>query len=254
MSPSDGSTPRQNGLLAALPSAELERLLPDLEFVQLSLGEVIYETGSQQRFLYFLTSGIVSALYVMENGASGELAVAGNEGAVGIAVFMGGAEMTTRAVVQSAGSAYRLQETIVKREFSGDGALQQQLLRYTQALITQIAQTAVCSRHHSIEQQLCRWLLFSMDRLSSNHLHITHELIANMLSVRRGGITEAAGKLQTADLIRCNRGHLTIVDRMGLEERACECYTVVKRAYDRLLGAEAAASISSSEHRWRGIG
>ena len=236
---SEVTTPRQNHILAALPSSDLERLLPELELVPLILGEVIYEAGSRQEYLYFPISGIVSRLYILKNGESAEIAVAGNEGVIGIAVFTGGETIANRSVVQSAGYAYRLQEAIVKREFRADGALHHRLMRYMQALLTQMAQTAVCNRHHSLEQQLCRWLLLSLDRLPSSELTMTHELIANMLGVRRGGVTEAAGNLQAAKLIHCSRGHINILDRAGLEARACECYSIVRSEYDRLLCKEA---------------
>jgi CRP-like cAMP-binding protein len=229
-------SPRQNHLLAALPAEEYERLLPHLELVPLPLGRSIYEVGSHLGHAHFPMDCIISLLYVMENGASAEIAVAGNEGMVGIALFMGGEGITpSRAVVQSAGYTYRLRESVLKTEFSHGGSLQHLLLRYTQALITQMAQTAVCNRHHSVEQQLCRWLLLSLDRLSSNELAMTQELIANMLGVRREGVTEAAGKLQAAGLIHYSRGHITVLDRPKLEARVCECYSVVKREYDRLL-------------------
>jgi CRP-like cAMP-binding protein len=199
------------------------------------LGEVLYESGGQLRHAYFPTTCIVSLLYVMENGASAEIAVVGNEGLVGVALFMGGGTMPNRAVVQSAGHAYRLRGALMQQEFDRYGALLRLLLRYTQALITQMAQTAVCNRHHSVDQQLCRWLLLSLDRLPSNHLVMTQELIANMLGVRREGVTEAAGKLQQAGLIHYSRGHITVVDRPGLEARVCECYQVVRAEFDRLL-------------------
>jgi CRP-like cAMP-binding protein len=227
--------PTRNLLLAALPPSDHERLLPHLEPVALPLGWVIYEAGSTMHQVYFPTRGIVSFLYVMEDGASAEIAITGSEGVVGIALFMGGESTPSRAVVQSEGTAYRLRAEFLKREFRRGGELQHSLLRYTQALITQMAQTAVCNRHHTIEQQLCRWLLLSLDRLPSNELHMTQELIANMLGVRREGVTQAAGQLQDAGLIRYRRGHITVVDRPRLEERVCECYAVVKREYDRLL-------------------
>jgi CRP-like cAMP-binding protein len=228
-------TPRQNQIVAALPSMDLERLLYELELVPLIVGEVIYETSSRQEYLYFPISGIVSLLYILKDGASAEIAVAGNEAVIGIAVFTGGETMPNRAVVQSTGYAYRLHETVARREFSADGLLHGQLMRYMQALLTQVAQTAVCNRHHSLEQQLCRWLLLSLDRLPSSELTMTHELIANMLGVHRGGVTEAAGRLQAAELIQYTRGHINILDRAGLEARACECYSIVRGEYDRLL-------------------
>jgi CRP-like cAMP-binding protein len=227
--------PRQNRLLAALPPADCERLLPDLELVPLPLGWAVYEAGGPQGYVYFPTTSIISLLYVMEDGASAEIAVTGNDGLVGIALFMGGESTPSRAVVQSAGYGYRLKAAVLKREFKQGGQLQYLALRYTQALITQMAQTAVCNRHHSVEQQLCRWLLLSLDRLPSNELAMTQELIANMLGVRREGVTEAAGHLQAAGLIHYSRGHITVLDRPKLEKRVCECYAVVKREMDRLL-------------------
>jgi CRP-like cAMP-binding protein len=227
--------PKQNHLLAALPAADYERLLPDLELVPLPLGWAVYEAGGQLGYLYFPTTSIVSLLYVMEDGASAEIAVTGSDGLVGIALFMGGESTPSRAVVQSAGYGYRLRASILKREFALGGKLQHLALRYTQALITQMAQTAVCNRHHSVEQQLCRWLLLSLDRLPSNELTMTQELIANMLGVRREGVTEAAGKLQADGLIHYSRGHITVLDRPRLEKRVCECYAVVKKEMDRLL-------------------
>ena len=228
-------SPWQNHLLDALPAAEYERLLPLLERVQMPLGEVLYESGGKLRHAYFPTTCIISLLYVMENGASAEFAVVGNEGMIGVALFMGGGTMPNRAVVQSAGYAYRLRGPLVKQETNRNGPLLSLLLRYTQALITQMAQTAVCNRHHSVDQQLCRWLLISLDRLPGNQLNMTQELIANMLGVRREGVTEAAGKLQHAGLIHYSRGRITVLDRPGLEARVCECYQVVKTEFDRLL-------------------
>jgi len=216
---------RQNHLLAALPAIEYERLLGDLEPISMPLGEVLYESGSHLGHVYFPTTSIVSLLYVMEDGASAEIAVVGNEGIIGVALFMGGETTPSRAVVQSAGHAYRLSGQLLKREFTDSAAMQHLLLRYTQALLTQMAQTAVCNRHHSVDQQLCRWLLLSLDRLASSELTMTQELIANMLGVRREGVTEAAGKLQDAGLIHYSRGRITVVDRPGLEARACECST-----------------------------
>jgi len=228
-------SPKQNHLLAALPAADYERLLPELELVPLPLGWAVYESGGKLGFVYFPTTSIISLLYVMENGASAEIAVTGSDGLVGIALFMGGETTPSRAVVQSAGYGYRLKAGVLKREFEQGGTLQHLALRYTQALITQMAQTAVCNRHHSVEQQLCRWLLLSLDRLPSNELSMTQELIANMLGVRREGVTEAAGKLQAAGLIHYSRGHITVLDRPKLEKRVCECYAVVKKEFDRLL-------------------
>jgi len=227
--------PRQNHLLNALPADDFARLAPHLEFVSMPLGEVLYESGSQLGYVFFPTTSIVSLLYVMEDGSSAEIAVVGNEGMVGVALFMGGETTPSRAVVQSAGAAYRLKGAILKDEFRRATTMQYLLLRYSQALLTQMAQTAVCNRHHSVDQQLCRWLLLSLDRLPSNKLSMTQELIANMLGVRREGVTEAAGKLQAAGLIRYRRGHITVLDRKLLEARACECYQVVKKEFDRLL-------------------
>jgi CRP-like cAMP-binding protein len=229
------SEPNQNQLLAALPPPELQRWLPNLEAVDMPLGEVLYEPGSTLSHVYFPTTSIVSLLYVMENGASAEIAVVGNEGIVGISLFMGGESTPSRAVVQSAGRGFRLRARMMKDEFNRAGPVLHLLLRYTQALITQMAQTAVCNRHHSLDQQLCRWLLLSMDRLQGEELVMTQSLIANMLGVRREGVTEGAMKLQNVGLIRYRRGHITILDRKGLEERTCECYAVVKKEYDRLL-------------------
>jgi CRP-like cAMP-binding protein len=227
--------PRQNHLLAALPAEERGRLFPHLELVPMSLGDAVCEPGITMRHVYFPTTSIVSLLYVMEDGASAEIAVVGNEGIVGVSLFMGGETTTSRAVVQSAGHAYRLTGQLLKDAFFLAGPMQRVLLRYTQALLTQMSQTAVCNRHHSVDQQLCRWLLLSLDRLPSNELTMTQELIANMLGVRREGVTEAAGKLQHAGLIHYNRGKITVVDRPGLEARVCECYQVVKKEFDRLL-------------------
>ena len=227
--------PEQNSLLAALPESVRARLFPQLESVRMPLGEVLYESGSQLHHVYFPTTSIVSLLYVMENGASAEIAVVGNEGILGISLFMGGETTPSRAVVQSAGQGFQLKAQLLKDEFHRAGPAMHLLLRYTQALITQMAQTAVCNRHHSVNQQLCRWLLMSLDRLPSNKLVMTQELIANMLGVRREGVTEAAGRLQNAGLILYSRGHITVLDRPGLEAEACECYLVVKKEFDRLL-------------------
>ncbi len=224
-----------NNLLAALPVTDFERIHPKLKLVPMPLGDVLYESGSHLRNVYFPTTAIVSLLYMLADGASAEIAVVGNEGIIGVSLFMGGETTTNRAVVQSAGHAYRLPSQVLKEEFTRGGPLQHLLLRYTQALITQMAQTAVCNRHHSVDQQLCRWLLLSLDRLSSNDLVMTQELIANMLGVRREGVTEAAGMLQHAGLIRYSRGHITVLDRAALEARSCECYAVVKAETDRLL-------------------
>ncbi|AMP00243.1 cyclic nucleotide-binding domain protein [Collimonas arenae] len=227
--------PRKNHLLAALPDAEWQRWLPQLEAIDMPLGQVLYESGSTLQYVYFPTTSIVSLLYVLENGASAEIAVVGNEGVVGVSLFMGGETTPSRAVVQSAGQGFRLRARSMKDEFNRAGPVLHLLLRYTQALITQMAQTAVCNRHHTLDQQLCRWLLLSLDRLQGNDLVMTQELIANMLGVRREGVTEAALGLQAAGLIRYARGHITVLDRAGLEKRACECYAVVKKESDRLL-------------------
>ena len=227
--------PKQNHLLAALPAPDYARLLPDLEPIAMPLGWVVYESGGQIGYVYFPTTSIVSLLYVIENGASAEIAIAGSEGLVGISLFMGGESTPSRAVVQSAGEGYRVKASVLKKEFALGGELQHLALRYTQALITQMAQTAVCNRHHTLDQQLCRWLLLSMDRLPGNGLKMTQELIANMLGVRREGVTVAAGDLQAAGLIHYSRGHIIILDRAGLEQRVCECYAVVKKEFDRLL-------------------
>ncbi len=227
--------PRQNHLLAALPDAEWARWQPNLEPVVMPLGKSLYESGAKLSHVYFPTTAIVSLLYVMEDGASAEIAVVGNEGLVGVSLFMGGESTTSRAVVQSAGHGFRLRSALMMQEFNRAGPVMHLLLRYTQALITQMAQTAVCNRHHSLDQQLCRWLLLSLDRLQSNELVMTQELIANMLGVRREGVTEAAGNLQRDGLIEYRRGHIRVMDRAGVEQRACECYAVVKDEYERLL-------------------
>jgi CRP-like cAMP-binding protein len=226
---------RKNRLLAALPEEALERWLPHLEPVDMPLGHVLYEPGSTLSHVYFPTSAIVSLLYVMENGASAEIAVVGNEGIVGISLFMGGGSTPSRAVVQSAGEGFRLEAQLMKDEFDLAGPALHLLLRYTQALITQMAQTAVCNRHHTLHQQLCRWLLLSLDRLQGTELVMTQELIANMLGVRREGVTEAAQKLQSLGVIDYKRGHIQVLDRAGLEKCTCECYAVVKKEYERLL-------------------
>jgi CRP-like cAMP-binding protein len=226
---------RKNFLLAALPDPEWRRWQPLLEQVEMPLGQVLYESGATLTHVYFPTTSIVSLLYVMENGASAEIAVVGNEGLVGVSLFMGGESTPSRAVVQSAGQGYRLKAQLMKDEFNRAGPVLHLLLRYTQALITQMSQTAVCNRHHSLDQQLCRWLLLSLDRLRANELVMTQELIANMLGVRREGVTEAALNLQQAGLISYARGHIAVLDRPGLEKRTCECYAVVKHEYDRLL-------------------
>ena len=228
-------SPNQNRLLAALPTAEFERLAAHLELVPMPLGEFLYEPGEQLQHAYFPTTAIVSLHYVMESGASAETAGVGNEGVVGISLFMGGGTTPSSAVVQTAGHAYRLESRLLKQEFDRAGIMQRMLLRYTQALITQMTQTAACYRHHSVEQQLCRWLLLTLDRLPSNDLVMTQELAAGMLGVRRESITEAAGKLQHAGIIRYRRGHITVLDRSGLETHVCECYAVVKNELSRLL-------------------
>jgi len=228
-------SPNQNRLLAALPTAEFERLAAHLELVPMPLGEFLYEPGEQLQHAYFPTTAIVSLHYVMESGAAAETAGVGNEGVVGISLFMGGGTTPSSAVVQTAGHAYRLESRLLKQEFDRAGIMQRMLLRYTQALITQMTQTAACYRHHSVEQQLCRWLLLTLDRLPSNDLVMTQELAAGMLGVRRESITEAAGKLQHAGIIRYRRGHITVLDRSGLETHVCECYAVVKNELSRLL-------------------
>ena len=232
--------PKINQLIAALPEAEWKRWLPQLELVEMALGQVLYESGATLKHVYFPISCIVSLLYVMENGASAEIAIVGNEGIVGISLFMGGESTPSRGIVQSAGQAYRLKAQTIKDEFKHAPVLHL-LLRYTQALITQMAQTAVCNRHHSLDQQLCRWLLLSLDRLQGNQLAMTQELIANMLGVRREGVTEGALKLQKAGLISYTRGRITVLDRVGLQERTCECYEVVKKEYERLLPKQVTA-------------
>ena len=232
--------PQENHLLAALPAAKFEHWRPHLELVDLSLGQVLYESGSTMTHVFFPITAIVSLLYVMEDGASAEIAVIGNEGVVGISLFMGGGSTPSRGVVQSAGVGFRLKAQVMKDEFDRAGPVLHLLLRYTQALITQMAQTAVCNRHHSLDQQLCRWLLLSLDRLRGSELVMTQELIANMLGVRREGVTEAALKLQSAGFIQYARGRISVLDREGLEKRTCECYAVVKKEYDRLLPDRAA--------------
>jgi CRP-like cAMP-binding protein len=228
-------SPTDNHLLKALPEAVLARLLPHLELAEMPLGRVLYESGGPLRHVYFPTTSIVSLLYVLEDGASAEIAIVGNEGLLGISLFMGGETTPSRAVVQSEGQGYRLQARLLMEEFNSAGPMMRLLLRYTQALITQMAQTAVCNRHHSVDQQLCRWLLMSLDRLPTNTLTMTQELIANMLGVRREGVTEAAGKLQRAGIIDYHRGRIDVLDRPALERAVCECYAVVKLEFDRLL-------------------
>ena len=227
--------PNQNHLLAALPAADFERIAASLEPAPLALGQMLYEPDEQLKHAYFPTTAIVSLHYVMASGASAESAGVGNEGMVGISLFMGGDTTSSSAVVQTAGHGYRLERRLLKQEFDRGGVLQRLLLRYTQALVTQMSQTAVCNRHHAVEQQLCRWLLLTLDRLPSNELVMTQELVAGMLGVRREGITEIAGQLQQAGIIRYRRGHISVLDRGGLEARACECYGVVKKELDRLL-------------------
>ena len=238
---SAGLEVQRNQLLAALPDAEMARWLPALTFVDLPLGLVLYESGTIENYVYFPLSAIVSLLYVMQNGDSAEIAIVGNEGIVGFSLFMGGNSTPSRAVVQSAGTGLRMPAAAIKQEFEKSGPVMHLLMRYMQALITQMSQTAVCNRHHSLAQQLCRWLLLSLDRLPGNELVMTQELIANMLGVRREGVTEAAFKLQEAGLIRYARGRITVLDRHGLEERSCECYAVVKKEYDRLLPRQLAS-------------
>jgi CRP-like cAMP-binding protein len=233
--------PRKNQLLAALPQAEFQRWLPDLEYVDMRLGEVLYEAGSTLSHVYFPTTAIVSLLYVMQNGESAEIAVVGHDGVVGISLFMGGDSTSSRALIQSAGGAYRLAAQLMKEEFDRGGPVLHLLLRYTQALITQMVQTAACNRHHSLDQQLCRWLLLSLDRLQGTDMMMTQDLIANMLGVHRNGATEGALKLQTAGLINYTQGRIRVLDRGGLEKRTCECYAVVKKEYDRLLPHRIAA-------------
>ncbi|MBK5105094.1 MAG: Crp/Fnr family transcriptional regulator [Burkholderiales bacterium] len=227
--------PGENHLLSALSESTSARLVAHLEHVPIALGDVLYESGASMRHVYFPTTAIVSLLYVMEDGASAEIAIVGNEGVVGVSLFMGGESTPSRGVVQSGGHAYRLPARLLKEEFNLASELHYLLLRYTQALLTQMAQTAVCNRHHSLDQQFCRWLLLSLDRLPTNELVMTQELIANMLGVRREGVTEAAGNVQRAGLINYHRGHITVLDRPGLEARVCECYAVVKKEFDRLL-------------------
>src|SRR6202165_5828004 len=235
MATSEGHSPHQNHLLDALPASDYERVASHMELIAMQLGDVLYESGAKLQYVYFPTTSILSLLYVMEDGASAEIDIVGNEGILGISLFMGGETTPSRAVVQSAGHAFRLKADLLKNEFGLFGPTMHLLLRYTQALITQMAQTAVCNRHHSVDQQLCRWLLLSLDRLQTNELSMTQELIANMLGVRREGVTEAAGKLQDAGLIQYSRGKITVLDRSRLEDLCCECYQVVKTEFDRLL-------------------
>jgi len=246
MAVSSRHTPKRNHLLAALPATDYKRLLPDLKLIPMPLEWAVYESGNKMGYVYFPTTSIVSLLYVMENGASAEIAIVGNEGLVGISLFMGGETTPNRAVVQSAGYGYRLKAKVLKREFALGRALQHLALRYTQALITQMSQTAVCNRHHTLDQQLCRWLLLSLDRLSGDELEMTQELIANMLGVRREGVTEAAQHLQKAGIIQYRRGHIRVLDRVKMEKRVCECYAVVKKEFDRLLPYEVPTSLSKT--------
>lgn len=234
-------SPRQNQILAALPAQEYARLLPNLDFLQLSLGKVLYEAGEQMTHLYFPVAGIISMLYVMQSGASAEIAITGNEGLVGVSLFMGGETTTSRAVVQNAGASYRLEAGILRREFALGGPLQRLALRYTQALMTQMTQTAACNRHHTLDKQLCRWLLLSLDRLPGDELEMTQQLIANMLGVKLEDVTGALEKLQAEGIVRYTRGRITIVDRPTLEQRVCECYAVVKSEFSRLLPYRIAA-------------
>ena len=227
--------PRLNHLLDALPADVYKRIAPDLELVTMKLGDILYEPGDRLRHVYFPTTAVISLLYVMENGSSAEIAIVGNEGILGISLFMGGETTPSRALVQCAGEGFRLKAQLLKDEFNRAGPLLRLLLRYTQALITQMAQTAVCNRHHSVDQQFCRWLLLSLDRLASKQIPMTQQLIADMLGVRREGVNEAAGRLQAVGLIRYQRGIITVLDRQGLEARSCECYRVVKAEFDRLL-------------------
>ena len=238
--PAQPADPRSNHLLAALAAVEFDRWLPQLEYVDMPLGQVLYEAGGTMTHVYFPTTAIVSLLYVLENGSSAEIAVVGNDGIVGVSLFMGGGSTPSRAVVQSAGMGFRMNARSMTDEFNRAGPVLHLMLRYTQALITQMAQTAVCNRHHTLDQQLCRWLLLSLDRLQGDDLVMTQELIANMLGVRREGVTESALKLQGAGLIRYSRGRITVLNRPGLETRSCECYAVVKKEYDRLLPAQPA--------------
>ena len=241
-------TPRQNHLLAALSQQEYQRLVPDLEPCHLPLRWTIHDAGDRERYLYFMTAGIVSRFYVTTSGASAEFAVTGNEGVIGIAAFLGGGSTTSRAVVLSPGYSYRLRADRLQHEFEHDGPLPRLLLRYTQALIAQIGVISACKRHHSLEQRLCRWIFSCLDRLPTNEMALTQELIADMLGVRRQGVTEAVGRLQKAGLIHCSRGHIVVVDRPALEAHACGCYAVIKREYDRLLADYRHADVPSRAH------
>ena len=245
----DRQSTRQNYLLSALPEDIFERISPHLELIPMPLGQVLYESGGQLQHVYFPTTAILSMHYIMESGASAEIAGVGNEGVLGISLFMGGNTTPSRATVQTAGSGYRLKGKLMLEEFNRAGPMMRLLLRYTQALMTQMSQTAVCNRHHSVEQQLCRWLLLTLDRLPSNELTMTQELIAGMLGVRRESITETAVMLQRAGLISYRRGHITVIDRAGLETRSCECYHVVKKEFHRLLNGEGSTKIIPSIHK-----
>jgi CRP-like cAMP-binding protein len=245
----DRQSTRQNYLLSALPEDIFERISPHLELIPMPLGQVLYESGGQLQHVYFPTTAILSMHYIMESGASAEIAGVGNEGVLGISLFMGGNTTPSRATVQTAGSGYRLKGKLMLEEFNRAGPMMRLLLRYTQALMTQMAQTAVCNRHHSVEQQLCRWLLLTLDRLPTNELTMTQELIAGMLGVRRESITETAVMLQRAGLISYRRGHITVIDRAGLETRSCECYNVVKKEFHRLLNGEGSTKIIPSIHK-----
>ena len=247
--PAPLSDPRANHLLAAIPEAEWARFAPHLTPVQMDLGMVVYESGNPQPYVYFPTDSIISLLYVMEDGASAEIAIVGREGLVGISLFMGGDTTASRAVVQSAGYAFRMKGKYIRDEFVLAGRVQQLFLRYTQALLTQMGQTAVCNRHHNVDQQLCRWLLMSLDRLSQDELTMTQELIANMLGVRREGVTDAAGKLQRAGIIQYTRGRIRVLDRAALEKRACECYRVVNAEFARLLPWDGGRDIEAPARR-----
>jgi len=246
--------PRVNRLLAALPDVDFERWLPQLERVTMPLGQVLYEHGRPPSHAYFPTTSLVALLYVMENGATSEIAVVGNEGMVGVALFMGGGATPSRAVVQSAGEGFRFPARVMTTEFNQSPNVAKLMLRFTQALIAQMSQTAACNRHHNLRQQLCRWLLLSLDRLQGTELHMTQELIASMLGVRREGVTEAALRLQKDGLIHYARGHISVLDRPGLEQRSCECYGVVKREYDRLLPPTVKPNASTPNHAVRSIG
>ena len=244
---SSKNDPNQNHLLAAMIDADFERLSPHFELVAMPLGDVLYESGGKLQYAYFPTTSIVSLHYLLENGGSSEIAGVGNEGVLGVSLFMGGNTTPSRAIVQTGGQGYRIPANVLIEEFNRGGPLMRLLLRYTQALLTQMAQTAVCNRHHSVEQQLCRWLLLTLDRLPRNDLTMTQELIANMLGVRREGVTEAAGRLQGYGYISYRRGHITVLDRVGLERDVCECYAVVKKEFARLLSDVRQRQVNASE-------